>query len=307
MLPVGAFVISLLVAGCATLESDRLALPPGLPAQVELDAVPFFPQQAFQCGPATLAMALRAADVAATPEALEPQVYIPDKRGSLQPELLAATRRNGRLAYVLQPELLSVLREVAAGQPVIVLQNLAFAWYPKWHYALVVGYDASRGEMILRSGLTPRHVVAMQTFERTWRRAGAWAMVVVAPGTVPATADELAYLQALVDFERQAGAAATAGYQAATRRWPRSLGAWLGLGNRHYAQGERAAAADAYRQAVRHHPQSAVALNNLAQTLADLNQLTEAETVARQAVALGGPWQAAAEETLNAIRQRRGR
>lgn len=301
----GAFIIVWLLAGCATLDIDRWTPPPELPSHVELEAVPFFAQLAYQCGPATLAMALRTTDVATTPEILTPQVYVPGKRGSLQLELLAAARRHGRIPYVLKPELGDVLREIAAGQPVVVFQNLAFAWYPKWHYALAVGYDVTRGEIILRSGRERRHVISLRTFERTWRRAGAWAMVLTAPGTIPATAGELPYLETLVDFERQADAAAAArGYHAATQRWPQSLGAWLGLGNQRYAQGDRSAAAAAYRAAVTHHPQAAVAHNNLAQALADLGQLAEAEIAAQRAVALGGPWQTAAEETLRDIRRR---
>jgi hypothetical protein len=38
------------------------------------------------------------------------------------------------------------LREVAAGNPVLVLQNLSFAWAPVWHYAVVMGYDADAAQ-----------------------------------------------------------------------------------------------------------------------------------------------------------------
>ena len=69
---------------------------PGHP-HVQLSSVPFYPQEAYQCGPAALAGVLGAAGVAATPSSLAPQVYLPGRQGSLQLELMAASRRAGRI------------------------------------------------------------------------------------------------------------------------------------------------------------------------------------------------------------------
>ena len=73
-----------------------------------------------------------------------------------------------------------------------VLQNLGLGWYPKWHYAVVVDFDLSKGEIILRSGADARHIVSMQLFERTWQRGDFWAMVSMPPGRLPHTARESA-------------------------------------------------------------------------------------------------------------------
>ena len=89
----------LLLSGCAALWPQtaelREALPQGLPERVELKEVPFFPQTEYQCGPAALATALAAAGVKVTPEDLVSQVYLPERKGSLQIEMLAAARRHG--------------------------------------------------------------------------------------------------------------------------------------------------------------------------------------------------------------------
>jgi len=50
-------------------------------------------------------MVLGAGGKAIEPEALRPQVYLPDRHGSLQIEMLAAARRNGFVAIELKPEL----------------------------------------------------------------------------------------------------------------------------------------------------------------------------------------------------------
>ena len=163
---------------CATaLSSGRLKLPP----VVELVDVPFFAQDDYQCGPAALATVLQASGVSVTPEALVDQVYLPARQGSLQVEMLAATRRHGRIAYELAASLPDVLREVAAGNPVIVLQNTSIRPMPLWHYAVVVGYDLEKKEILLRSGTRARKHMPFTAFDFFWRDGKYWAMVAMPP------------------------------------------------------------------------------------------------------------------------------
>ena len=297
---------ALVLGGCAApLQSERLTAT-AFPEPIELTAVPFFPQEEYQCGPAALATALAWTGLAVTPLELAPQVYLPEQRGSLQLELLAAARRHGRVPYVLRPELAALFAELAAGYPVLVLQNLALSWYPKWHYAVVVGADVARDEIVLRSGRERRHVVPLAVFERTWRRADYWAMVVTPPTRVPRTAEETTYLQAVVALERlQRWDETAAAYGASLARWPHSLAAHLGLGNSRYALGDLTGAEQAYRAAAAAHADAGAAFNNLAQTLADQQRWREAEEAARRAVALGGAYLEIYRATLADILARR--
>lgn len=304
--PGGFFLIFILLAtGCATPQSERLLASPSARTQpVELKAVPFFAQTQYQCGPASLAMVLNWAGIPVTPEELAPQVYLPERQGSLQVELLSAARRQGRVPYVLAPQLEAVVAEVAAGNPVLVLQNLGYSWYPRWHYAVVVGFDLPNAEIVLRSGVEARHVLSVQLFERTWARADHWAVVVSSPERLPQTAEELPYLRSVATLERvKRHAEAAAAYNAALQRWPTSLGAHIGLGNSRYAVGDLAGAEAAFREALEAHPDSAVVLNNLAQTLADRGQLAQAQPLAVRATQLE-PANALYRETLEDIRRR---
>jgi tetratricopeptide (TPR) repeat protein len=307
LLAAGVFLISL--SGCA---SPRLQLAAQsleqIPQRVELDSVPFYAQDEYQCGPAALAMVLGAGGNPVEPENLRPQVYVPGRHGSLQVEMLAAARRNGFVAVELKPNLLDLLAEIAAGTPVVVLQNLAFDWKPVWHYAVAVGYDLDAGRIVLRSGGKRRLEMPFDAFERTWKRGEYWAMLALPPQRQSATLPLPEYLAAVVKLEKagQPGPAGIA-YGGVLRRVPDDLVALLGLGNTAYARGDFTAAEGAFRKAVLAHSQSAAAHNNLAQTLAELERNDEALVEARAAVGLGGPLREVAARTLDSIAARAGR
>ncbi len=300
---VGVFI--LLLSACATPPQTRALLEASsgsLPGRIELVEVPFFPQEDYQCGPAALAMSLNSAGIKTTVEALVPEVYLPGRQGSLQVEMLAATRRHGAVAYQLSPDLNDLLTEVADGTPVVVLQNLALSWHPIWHYSVVIGYDLEHAEIILRSGREQRQVLPMSTFEYTWARGEYWAMVTLQPDQIPGTAEENKYVSAVSALEKVGfpDRAQTA-YFAALKRWPANAVAQLGVGNTAYRMKDMAQAEAAFRQALLDHPDSVAALNNLAQTLSDQARYLEALPFARRAVELGGPLRDIATSTLAEI------
>ena len=259
------------LGGCATSPQTRSLLdnPPDVPPRVELTEVPFFPQQDYHCGPASLASIISYRGTAVEPEQIVPLIYVPDLKGSLQAEVIAATRQFELLPVQLDGTLESLLREIAAGNPVFVLQNLGLDLVPVWHYEVVVGYDFDQRIMIMRSGTRPRVSRSFALFEKTWRRAGHWALAIVPPDTIPRTASAGAYLEAVIGLE-QVGQTSTAhrAYTTALRRWPESLLAHSGLGNSAYAMGEYAEAESAYRAALQIDPEKAGVWNNLAYALA---------------------------------------
>lgn len=288
-------VAAALLAGCAQLVPQtmtlRTAWPEGVPYQAEIASVPFFPQTENQCGPAAMATVLSHTGVAVTPEPLERQIYLPARQGSLQVEMLAAPRRWGRVAYLLAPRYADVLREVAAGNPVVLLQDIG-DFFTQWHYAVLTGYNYARGDLYLRSGLDARRVMPFTAFERSWRRSGYWAMVVTPPDRIPVTATEPGWLSASAGLERAGNQEATvAAYRAALERWPDSLPAAIGLANQHHARGALPEAALVLREALRRHPQSTVAMNNLAQTLSDQGRNGEALLQIDEALRLRGPFE----------------
>jgi len=212
-------------------------------------------------------------------------VYIPERQGSLQLELVSAIRSYGRVPYQIEPSLSSLIGELQAGRPVLILQNLGVKIAPLWHYAVVVGHSPESNQIVLRSGAKERHVLSETKFLRSWRRGDYWGVVALRPTELPAVAHEGSYLKALAEMESvgQYDVAMQA-YESALVRWPGSTLALLGLGNTHYALGELADAERAYRNLLATRPDHVIALNNLAQTLAERGCVSEAMTVIETAL-----------------------
>ena len=78
-----------------------------------------------------------------------------------------------------------MLRQVAAGRPVIVFQNLGLPLAPAWHYGVVTGYDAAAGRITLHSGAREVMVMPWSAFRESWARGGGWAMLALAPADLP--------------------------------------------------------------------------------------------------------------------------
>ncbi|MFI9652112.1 PA2778 family cysteine peptidase [Guyparkeria halopsychrophila] len=276
-------------------EATRSAVPD----RHLIDEVPFYGQGDYQCGPATLAMVLEHGGRAASVDELIPQVFLPGRDGSVQPEMLATVRRHGLIPFVIPGRMDALLKEVAAGRSVAVLQNLALAWWPMWHYAVVTGYDLDQERLVLHSGETPRMDVAMGRFDATWARSGRWAFVALPPGELPVSTVGREAAGAISAFESVQGAQPTLpAWRSLVAREPSLALAQFGLGNALAASGERENAVQAFRRAVQEDPDFAAAWLNLGLVLRSLGQTGEADDAIRRAAAIPGPVQARAQEQL---------
>lgn len=303
-----ALLVACALAGCAGRTPPS---PAEGAARIELDAVPFFAQTEHQCGPAALATLLGHAGVPVLPEDLASEIYVPARRGSLQPEIVASIRRHGRVPWRVTGGLGELVAELEAGRPVLVLQNLGISWLPSWHYAVVVGFDRAADAFVLRSGATRRRIERRAIFQRTWQRSDAWGVVALGAGELPTRDDPARLFATLAEMEAVGSRElAAAGYAAMTRRWPDRPDGDFGLGNLALARGEWSAAAVAFRQAIvvsagRH----VAARNNLAVALLELGckaGAIEEALAARAMLPPDDPLTTAIDDTLAQARARGG-
>jgi tetratricopeptide (TPR) repeat protein len=290
--------------GCAgpSIRTGEQSAEPA--ADIELAAVPFFPQREYQCGPAALATVLVSSGVEVSPDELVEDVYLPGRKGSLQAELVGAARSRDRLPYVLPPNAAALWAELAAGHPVLVLQKLGAGPWPGWHYAVLVGREEDGSKVLLRSGTERRRQEPVWRFLSSWERAGSWALVVLPPGDMPAGAELVPYMRSAAGLEAVGRLdAAERAYRGAASRWPDAALPRLGLANLFYARGELRLAEEHYREAIALDPADAASYNNRAQVLLDLGCPETARRVLAQAGsrAAGSAHVAALQETRRRV------
>jgi hypothetical protein len=299
-----AWFFLFLLAGCSI--NPPLDLAQLVPVDsIRLQGVPFYPQLEYECGPAALAGVLGASGVSATAQTVSPQVFLPGRQGSLQIELVAATRRAGRIPYIVEGTPQALVAELQAGRPVLVLQNLQTRDFPVWHYAVLVGLDAGANRVYLNSGAEQAMPIHAPEFLRTWDWAERWALVALRPEELPADAQASRYIDAVLEFEAVAGTqAALPAWEAAMLRWQQEALPYLALGNHAHSGDNLNSAADYFQRGLQFNPQDNALTNNLASVLGELGCPRAGESLLRTVAgrqSTDSSWSAVMAATLSEL------
>jgi hypothetical protein len=252
-------------------------------------------------------MVLNASGVPVDVDTLIPQVFLPGREGSVQPEMLGTVRRQGRIPFRIDGTLDALLTEIDAGHPVVVMQNLSLPAWPLWHYAVAIGFDRGEKTLTLHSGMEPERLESFKRFDATWARSDRWAFIALPPGELPATTDAKAALDAIADFERVQGEeAALPAWEALVERHPSLAMGHFALGSALHATGDAASALDAFADATQAAPDLAVAWLNLGLLHRARGNTEEAQEALERAANLPGPWQDRAREALTSLMTQAG-
>ena len=282
-----AAMLALTLCGCASSPDLSALREPGEPLHAQLD-VPFHAQAVSPGGAEALAMVLQATGAAVEVDALG---------AATVDEMLAVPRRHGRVSYPAGGSLTALLLELDAGHPVVVRRTA-----PEPAFAVVVGYDLERNELIVHGPIARAVRTPIGWFDRDWARTDRWAMVVLRPEQAPAAVPPRIGLTAVLDYERIAGTEASApAWIAATEAWPDQEIAWYARGNAHASRHELDAARDAYLAAVTLAPSMEPAWLELGRLYSVLGERGNALAALQIAMMLGGPWQAEAQAAFDEI------
>lgn len=287
MLRIAASVLAaLLLQGCLPAQTIRLRQEHAevLYRDVRLD-VPFIPQADYQCGPAAMGMELAWLHHPVPQQRLISSLYVPGRKGTFKEEMAAQARVQGMLVLPVGPELQDLLLSLDQHRAPLVLLNLALNFWPRWHFAVITGFDAEHQEFILHSGRHEQERLPLPVLERVWVRAGSWAVVLVDPDHLPGDISVADLLKSTVDLERVHPRLAIHAYQSLRSRQPNDARISLFMGNAYRAVGDLVHAEEAYHQAMGLQSDDWVAMNNLADLLWHEGRLAEAKLWAQQAVA----------------------
>ncbi len=258
------------LAACAPAFDPDERLTVDVPARAQVSGVPLIQQDAFFCGPTSIAMVMQWAGSDINQQDVAKLAFNPGAGGTYLADMTGSSRRLGQLAVEIST-FDQLLAEIDAGHPVIVFQNLGLGVAPVWHYGVVTGYDFGRDEVYLNSGQLDQMVLPFATFERTWRRGGFWGLLVLPPNQLPVSVRQTDILSAAASLERVAQfEAAETLYETGAARWPENWLWHFGLGNARYSQGNLRGARQALRRAQSIDPTIPEIRSNLAQVESEL-------------------------------------
>lgn len=156
-----------------------------LPEKVSLSWTPERAVLPDYCGPAALANVLRYWGHPADQTAIGKAVFDRRQGGTLPGDLVLATQEVGFRAVSRTGSRDALRRWLAAGYPVIVLQDLSTE-QRRGHFRIVVGYSDTRGRFLV-CDCTESTLCSMdyERFDDLWFHFDNWCLVVAPPGKSP--------------------------------------------------------------------------------------------------------------------------
>jgi predicted double-glycine peptidase len=169
-----ALVLILLSSGCATVSDMPEAQKHGDLRIVR--SVPFFPQEDYQCGPASLASVLNYWGVSVTPDEVAKAIYSKTARGTLDIDMALYAQSRGFAASQYRGGLDDLKEKISADRPLIVLVDYGFSVFQANHFMVVVGYG-SEG-VVVNSGRHEKKFIPLDDFMKSWERSKYWTLLI---------------------------------------------------------------------------------------------------------------------------------
>ncbi len=167
-------LILLLICACAgsfpLKDSGRARL---------LKDVPFYPQETWQCGPASLAAVFNFWGGRVSPEEIAAAVYSREAKGTLDMDMVFYAEKKGWKTRQYQGGREDILKEIDSGIPLVVLVDYGFWIYHQHHFMVVIGYDENA--VIAHSGMEREKRISWDYFLRTWEKTKFWTLRVTPP------------------------------------------------------------------------------------------------------------------------------
>jgi ABC-type bacteriocin/lantibiotic exporter with double-glycine peptidase domain len=150
---------------------------PSPPAAHQIEHVPFAEPHDRWCGPSALAAVLQYHGDDVTASEIARDVYLADRRGSLNLDLLLWSRRRGYRAHAVAGSTDALRRTIAADLPVICMLRRRGPLADQNHFVVVRGYD-DRGAWLADLGQRRQERLAGPDFQRSWSACDHWMLVV---------------------------------------------------------------------------------------------------------------------------------
>jgi predicted double-glycine peptidase len=164
-------LIALFLPSCLTVRE--------IPASGEnhmIENVPFYPGEADQCGPGSLAEVLNYQGVSVTPEEISQAVFSESAGGTLNIDMISYVQKRGLHAEQYKGSMDDIRKNIHLGYPLIVLVDYGFSVYQRNHFMVIVGYNENG--VIVNSGNAREKFIQGEDFLKIWRKTNFWTLLV---------------------------------------------------------------------------------------------------------------------------------
>jgi predicted double-glycine peptidase len=150
----------------------------GVSVQIEktvlINKVPFYPQEDYQCGPASLAGVMNYWGSDIRPEDIAKDIYSASARGTLDIDMFIYANKKGFQSEQYAGRWEDLKEKIDGGYPLVVLVDYGFFAYQANHFMVVVGYNEAG--VTVNSGKTEHAFIEKEKFLRSWGKTNYWTL-----------------------------------------------------------------------------------------------------------------------------------
>jgi len=138
--------------------------------------VPFYAQEAYQCGPASLAGVLNFWGVEVRPDEISKEIFSSSARGTLNIDMVLYAQKRGLNALQYAGNAEDLKKNIDLGRPVIILVGYGFSIYEVDHFMVVTGYY-DKG-FVVNAGCEQNRFIDNADFLKIWSKANYWTLLI---------------------------------------------------------------------------------------------------------------------------------
>lgn len=175
-----AFKIIIFITALVSLTACATAqfIPGGRDGYL-INDVPFFAQEEYQCGPASLASVLHYWNVHDSPEEIGAAVFSRSALGTLTVDMALYAERKGLRAEQLRGSMELLKESINSGHPPIVLVDYGISVIQRNHFMVVTGYSGDG--VIVHSGKSSNKFLPEKSFLASWEKTNYWMLLIKKP------------------------------------------------------------------------------------------------------------------------------
>jgi tetratricopeptide (TPR) repeat protein len=284
---------SFFLAGCATSFTHRVSPPPAFETHesLYLEKVPPIAQKAYQCGPAALESVIRYWGGSADADSIGKAIYGPRTRGVFNFSLAQYAKTLGFWTEIHEEWGAEDLRQwLRKGVPPIVMLDTGTLWVRTYHFVVLKGFDDRMKIFYANTGVLETQAIDYGEFERRWKKASHWSLIVSPPEKVDWELDEAKSIELALIFEKNGNLnQAKQWLESALIKNPESLAGKFNLANIYSRSNRPEQAKILYQELLNKNPDRPEISNNLAWIYYEEGRYEDALKIVETAFKNGAP------------------